>query len=88
MKNVINVIIGIFAMVIFLIVNLFIMPLIGQSLFWGDTFTISYHMFTYTGLILLCGIMIVCTCIIVEKLNEVKNAINKSKELTINKSNK
>ncbi|GEM_PF-976889 len=83
-----NVIIGIVAMVIFLIVNEFIMPLIGQFIFWGDAFTISYHMFTYTGLMLLCGIVVVCTCIIVEKLNEVKDAINKSKEVTSNESNK
>lgn len=75
-------------MIIFLIANMFIMPFIGQYIFIGDTITISYHMFTYTGLMLLSGILVVCTCIIVEKLNELKNEINKLRELSNNDSNK
>ncbi|WP_066505580.1 hypothetical protein [Abyssisolibacter fermentans] len=69
---------GIIAMIIFYIFNIFIFPIIGQIIFVGDGFTISYHMFTYTGLITLCGIIIVCTYIIIEKLNEIKNLISKS----------
>lgn len=73
---------GIIAMIIFYIFNLFIMSMIGQFIFVGDSFTISYHMFTYTGLMTLCGVVTVCTCIIVEKLNEVKREFDK-----INKEN-
>ena len=63
---------GIIAMVVFYIFNLTIMQMIGHFIFGGDEFLISYHMFTYTGLITLCGVIVVCTYIIVEKLNEVK----------------
>ena len=69
---------GIFGMVIFYIVNEFIMYPIGQLIFVGDTITVSYHLFTYTGLILMFGI-IICTSIIVKKLDEIKNLINKDK---------
>ena len=69
---------GIFGMVIFYIVNEFIMCPIGQLIFVGDTITVSYHLFTYTGLILMFGI-IICTSIIVKKLDEIKNLINKDK---------
>lgn len=80
--NVKNFFIGIVTMSIFFIVNAILMPFIGQYIFIGDQFTISYHMFTYTGLMVLCGVIVVCTCIVVEKLNEVKDSINKSKQLS------
>lgn len=83
-----NFFIGIFTMIIFFIVNIFLMPFIGQYIFVGDPFTISYHMFTYTGLMLLCSIIVVCTFIVVEKLNEVKDSINKSKSLINDDTNK
>ncbi len=67
---------GIIAMVIFYIFNLTIMGIIGHFIFGGDEFYLSYHMFTYTGLITLCGVIVVCTYIIVEKLNEVKNKLS------------
>lgn len=51
--------------------------MIGQFIFVGDSFTISYHMFTYTGLMTLCGVVTVCTCIIVGKLNEIKHEFDK-----------
>lgn len=70
---------GIFGMVIFYIVNEFIMYPIGQLIFVGDTITVSYHLFTYTRLILMFGIIIICTSIIVKKLDEIKNLINKDK---------
>ena len=70
---------GIFGMVIFYIVNEFIMYPIGQLIFVGDTITVTYHLFTYTGLILMFGIIIICTSIIVKKLDEIKNLINKDK---------
>ena len=68
---------GIIAMIIFYIFNLFIMSMIGQFIFVGDSFTISYHMFTYTGLMTLCGVVTVYTCIIVGKLNEIKHEFDK-----------
>jgi len=64
-------------MIIFYIFNLFIMSMIGQFIFVGDSFTISYHMFTYTGLMTLCGVVTVYTCIIVGKLNEIKHEFDK-----------
>jgi len=69
---------GIVAMVVFYIFNLTVMQVIGHYIFVGDAFTISYHMFTYTGLITLCGVIVVCTYIIVEKLNEVKEKFTES----------
>ncbi|MGN9166356.1 hypothetical protein ACTNDY_13960 [Tissierellaceae bacterium HCP3S3_D8] len=71
---------GIIAMFVFYIFNTFIMGFIGQFIFVGDSFTISYHLFTYTGLITLCGIIITCTFIITEKINEVKNIFIKQEE--------
>ncbi len=70
---------GIIGMIIFYIVNQFIMYPIGELIFWGDAFTVSYHLFTYTGLILIFGLIIICTSIIVKKLDEIKDAINKDK---------
>lgn len=80
--------IGIVTMIIFFIINLFVMPLIFQYIFIGYPFTITDHMFTYTGLMILCGAIVVCTCIIVKKLNEVKDLINKSKQVINNDDNK
>ncbi len=72
---------GIVAMIIFYILNTFIFSIIGGIIFVGDKFTISYHMFTYTGLMTLCGVIIVCTYIVVEKLYEVKSMLIKSDSL-------
>jgi hypothetical protein len=72
---------GILAMIFFYIFNIFIMGIIGHFIFAGDEFTISYHMFTYTGLMTLCGVIIVCTYIIIEKLNEVKETVINSKKV-------
>lgn len=70
---------GILAMLVFYIFNISIMQIIGYFIFIGDEFTISYHLFTYTGLMTLCAVIIVCTCIIIDKLNEIKIELNKSK---------
>lgn len=71
---------GIISMIVFYIFNIFIMGLIGQFIFVGDNFTISYHLFTYTGLMTLCGVIVTCTFIIIEKLNEVKSIFSKPNE--------
>ena len=72
---------GILAMVVFYIFNMFIMQIIGQFIFVGDSVTISYQLFTYTGLMTLCAVIIVCTSIIIDKLNEVKNELHKTKNI-------
>ena len=64
---------GIGAVVLFYIFNMFIMQILGQFIFIGNPVTISYHMFTYTGLMTLCGV--------IKKLNEVKDAIDKKKQI-------
>lgn len=79
---------GIIAMLCFYIFNMFIMQIIGQVIFVGDRFTISYHLFTYTGLMTLCGVIIVCTYIIIEKLNEIKNLYNRVDKENNTKINK
>lgn len=70
---------GIVAMIGFYIVNTFIMPLIGEVIFVGDSVTLSYHSFTYTGLILIFGLIVIYTGIIVKKLDEIKDEVNKKK---------
>ncbi len=35
----------------------------------GDSYTLSYHMFSYMGLVLLSGIIVFCTSIIIQKIN-------------------
>lgn len=70
---------GISAMILFYIFNMFIMQIIGQFIFVGNSVTISYHLFTYTGLMTLCAVIIVCTSIIIDKLNEVKTELDKTK---------
>ena len=70
---------GISAMILFYIFSMFIMQIIGQFIFVGNSVTISYHLFTYTGLMTLCAVIIVCTSIIIDKLNEVKTELDKTK---------
>lgn len=73
--------IGVISAAVFFLFNTFIMGIIGNFLFvGGDPFTKSFHMFTYTGLMTLCGVIVVCTYIIIEKLNEVKKILNESNE--------
>lgn len=51
---------------------------IGMLIFnSGDAFEVSYHMFTRMGLITLSGIIIICTIIIVQKLNELNELLKK-----------
>ncbi|HCQ91097.1 MULTISPECIES: hypothetical protein [unclassified Clostridium] len=66
------------AMIIFYIFNTFIFSIIGQFIFVWDDFTISYHMFTYTGLMTLCGVIVIRTYIVSEKLKEVKDMFKKT----------
>lgn len=52
---------------------------IDQLIFVEDEFIISYHLFTYIVLVLLCGLIVTYTGIIVQTLDEIKEAINKNK---------
>jgi hypothetical protein len=76
---------GILAMVVFYIFNIFIMQIIGQYIFVGDPVTISYHLFTYTGLMTLCAVIVICTYVIIGKLNEIMNLYNKEEKDHIRK---
>lgn len=53
---------------------------IGMLIFnRGDAFELYYHMFTRMGLITLSGIVIMCTIIIVKKLNEIEELLKNHK---------
>ena len=61
---------GVLAMVIFTAVDLLLlMPLF--SLIPGDDFTMSFHLFTYGGVTLLCGVVVTCTYLVLRKLDQV-----------------
>jgi len=68
--------IGIISMIIFYAFNYFFSVTGGHYIFTGDSFTLGFHLFTYLGLMTLCGVIVVCTYIIIEKLNEIKNESN------------
>lgn len=44
--------------------------------FVGDTFTISYHMYTYVGITLLGAMIVFCTILIVCKIAKLESKIN------------
>ena len=61
---------GVLAMVIFTAVDLLLLiPLF--SLIPGDDFTMSFHLFTYGGVTLLCGVVVTCTYLILRKLDQI-----------------
>ena len=71
-----NILYGLLSSFIFGLIVLIIFVPIGSSVFVGDPFTISFHLFTYMGLIVLCGVIVTCTLFIVEKLNIIINEIS------------
>lgn len=69
---------GLLAMAGFAALTLFVLiPLF--ALVPGDPFTMSFHLYTYGGITLLCGVIVACTHIIVAKLNVL---LDKNKEET------
>lgn len=62
---------GVGASIAFFIVNLFVLSGLGQYLFAGDPFTLSFHTFTYMGLTVLCGVIVTAALMLWDKLNEV-----------------
>lgn len=65
---------GLIAMVVFVLFNLFIKGIVGNFIDMGYG---SAHIFTYIGLVTLCGVIITCTFTIIEKLDEVKKLFNR-----------
>lgn len=58
---------GVSTAIIFYITTSYILePFITYG---GDSYTLSYHMFSYMGLVLLSGIIVFCTSIIIQKIN-------------------
>ena len=41
----------------------------------GDPFIISFHRYTYMGLVILCGIIVTCTVFLNTKLDNLKNEL-------------
>lgn len=65
-----NILYGLLSSVLFFIFTWFILAPISSSIF-GDSVQISFHLFTYMGLILLFGLIVTCTLFIIQKFNEV-----------------
>ncbi len=73
-----KVFIPIIAFFIFYLINLYILSFIGTMLIpGGDEFQISYHSISYSGIAALASIVITCTYIIVEKINELLKELRK-----------
>ena len=61
---------GVSTAVIFYITTAYILEPFGMFItYGGDSYTLSYHMFSYMGLVLLSGIIVFCTSIIIQKIN-------------------
>lgn len=60
---------GVLTMIFFFIGTLFLTPL-GMSIIGGDRYTLSYHIFSYMGITLLSGIIVTCTYLIINKIDE------------------
>lgn len=68
MKNAL--IYGVFSSLLFYIIVTYILEPLGMFIsLGGDTVTLSYHMFTYMGLVALSGIIVFCTTLIIQKIN-------------------
>ena len=61
---------GVSTAVIFYIITAYILEPFGMFITYGGySYTLSYHMFSYMGLVLLSGIIVFCTSIIIQKIN-------------------
>lgn len=75
------ILLGIISFVAFFIFNNYILCGVGSLLsIGGDAFTLSYHMPSYTGIAFLASIVITCTTIVVNKINELLIEIRKNKK--------
>ena len=61
---------GVLAMVIFTAVDLLLLIPLFSLIPWDD-FTMSFHLFTYGGVTLLCGVVVTCTYLVLRKLDQV-----------------
>lgn len=66
-------IISLISLIVFYIINISIFSFMGSFLFFGNKVEISYHMFTYTGIMLLCSVIVSCTYIIIKKINDLNS---------------
>lgn len=74
---------GLLAMVVFFIITECILFPTGMLIMiGGDRFTVSYHMFTYMGITLLCGVIVTCTYLIINKMDTLINELRNNKEKT------
>lgn len=61
---------GVSTAIIFYITTVYILEPFGMFItYGGDSYTLSYHMFSYMGLVLLSGIIVFCTSIIIQEIN-------------------
>ena len=61
---------GVSTAIMFYITTVYILEPFGMFItYGGDSYTLSYHMFSYMGLVLLSGIIVFCTSIIIQKIN-------------------
>ncbi|WP_018590414.1 hypothetical protein [Terrisporobacter glycolicus] len=66
--------------IIFYIMVTYILEPIGMFVaLGGDKITLSYHMFSYMGLVALSGIIVFCTTLVVQKINTVIQLLEKDK---------
>jgi len=72
---------GLCASVIFYILGSVFSGTLGAIIFFtGDPYTMSYHRFTYTGLMILCGVIIACTVFLNTKINNFKSEFYDKKD--------
>ncbi len=72
---------GLSAAVIFHIISTIFSGTIGSIIFsTGDPYTMSYHKYTYTGLLILCGVIVACTLFLNMKINNLKSEIYDQKK--------
>ena len=63
---------GILGILLFFITSIILSNLIVQHIFSAYQPHQSYHVFTYTGLMLLCGVIITCTSLILDSFKKNK----------------
>ena len=70
---------GVLTMIVFFIVTLlFLSPLGEFVMVGGDPYTVSYHMYSYMGITLLSGIIVTCTYLIINKIDELIKELKKN----------
>ena len=64
-------VLAIVSFIVSFLFNNYILIAVGYLLtIGGDAFTLSYHMPSYTGIAFIASIVITCTAIVINKINE------------------